>query len=57
MIPYQSSSFFTEIVEMKGDFRTVIHSFLFCLLIAIVIFVSVMQKYYFGKTIELIRDK
>lgn len=57
ILTYQSSSFFTEIVEMKGDFRTVIHSFLFCLLIAIVIFVSVMQKYYFGKTIELIRDK
>ena len=57
ILTYQSSPFFTEIVEMKGDFRTVIHSFLFCLLIAIVIFVSVMQKYYFGKTIELIRDK
>lgn len=57
ILTYQSASFFTEIVEMKGDFRTVIHSFIFCLLIAIVIFVSVMQKYYFGKTIELIRDK
>lgn len=57
ILTYQSASFFTEIVEMKGDFRTVIHSFIFCLLIAIVIFVSVMQKYYCGKTIELIRDK
>lgn len=57
ILTYRSAPFFTEIVEMKGDFRTVIHSFIFCLLIAIVIFVSVMQKYYFGKTIELIRDE